>query len=173
MKQMFDKRELALSSTSDEGLRIKTYGFKELYKLLISNTLYIDESVDVLNLRLLEEEKEKEITTITINLKNKSTIVNLYASGNVGGIDLNYSPDISYLHDYYILNGFSGGLNIINGISSSDGFFIQFGITNLSSLTNKNLLIRINPKIIKFENAEKIQYDSYLYNVSAYTQNEV
>ncbi len=52
MKQMFDKRELALSSTSDEGLRIKTYGFKDLYKLLNGYDVYVDESVDVLNLRL-------------------------------------------------------------------------------------------------------------------------
>lgn len=174
MKQMFDKRELALSSTSDEGLRIKTYGFKDLHGLLINNEFYVDESIDVLNLRLLEEEKEG-LTTIAINLKNKSTIVNLYAHGNVGNISLNYSPDISTYHDYYILNGFLSDLNIISAISSSDGFYIGFNL-NLSSihtLANNSLLIRINPKIIKFENVEKIQYDSYLYDVSVYTQNEV
>ena len=120
----------------------------------------IDESVDVLNLRLLQEEKE-EINTITINLKNKSTIVNLYASGNVGNIELYYSGNLDIYHDYYILSGFNTSMDIINGISAVDGFSISFNIAS-------DLLIRINPKIVKFKD-----YDSYLYNVSLYTQNEV
>lgn len=174
MKQMFDKRELALSSTSDEGLRIKTYGFKDLYKLLDGDKLYVDESIDVLNLNLLEEEKDKEkIAPIIINLESKSTIVNLYASGNVGQIDFSFS-DISTYHDYYILNGFNGNYNtLINGISSVDGFFISFNLAGLASLPDNNALIRINPKMTKFENIEKIKYDYYLYDVSLYGQHEV
>ncbi len=176
MKQMFDKRELALSSISDEGLRVKTYGFKDLYKLLIGDQLYIDESIDILNLRLLEEEKE-QINSIAINLKNKSTIVNLYVHGNVGDVTIIFGFDVISNHDYYVLNNFNNDFaSLIGTVTSFEGFEINFDLKNLSSITsllNHKLLIRINPKIIKFENIEKIQYDSYLYDVSLYTQNEV
>ena len=169
MKQMFDKRELALSSTSEDGLRIKYYNYPKLQELCnVEMEVNLEnEEIDEVHLLMLQEDDvyDNEVVTIKLNDKIKRVVVYTDFKYSTTPIDVLTPVRI-------IVNSNKRFLSNYSQISKEDNIiFDNFIIDN-----GFNVLFSVNmPSIVEFDfnkksfiNKELIKYDETIVEVKKF-----
>ena len=182
MKQMFDKREVSIASLNMDGLRIKTYGIKELEELKEKDKnrqcIVNCDDYDIICIRILHEEKiDGKLLDYEI-IMNKNKILVFY--NDCETITQNCSISIRYRDNKenfvsYNITGFPKEViaNVISSYGTPPGFFVRFkdfdsATSPMSSYITLHYMALIRPIEIEFNSKENIKYKEYIYNVSLY-----
>ena len=169
MKQMFDKRELALSSTSDEGLRIKYYDYPKLYDLMDDGgTLRLEnEEIDELHLLMLKEDDKFDnmVVGITLNDKIKRIVIYTNFEYTKTPIDVMTPVEILVISKRRFLSNYSQIINENNIMFNN--FVIDNGL-DASFSVNKPSIIEFNFNKKSFINKELIKYDETFVDIKVF-----
>lgn len=169
MKQMFDKRELALSSTSDEGLRIKYYDYPKLYELMDDGgTLRLEnEEIDELHLLMLKEDDQFDNTVVTITLNDKIKRVVIYTN-----FEYTKSPIDVFTPVQIVVYSKRRFLSNYSQISKEDNILFSNFVTDngldVSFSVNKPSIIEFNFNKKSFISKELIKYNETIVEVKKF-----
>lgn len=182
MKQMFDKREVSKASLNMDGLRVKTYGIKELEELKEKNIhgqcLVNCEDYDVICIRILHEEKIDGKDLDYDIIMNKNKILVLYNDCETKTqncmISITYYDNKENFISYNI-SGFPKEVmnNVISSWGTPPGFVVRFkdfdsATIPMSDYITLHYMALIKPIEIEFNSKENIKYKEYIYNVTLY-----